>query len=63
MSSRIISSLLVALPTATLGFGGTTRAAIEVAKILFLLSLVLILIATLMNTKTPMREAPTKPNR
>lgn len=63
MSSRIISSLLVALPTATLSLGGTTRSAIEVAKILFLTSLVLVLIAALMKTKTPIRQGPTKPNR
>jgi uncharacterized membrane protein YtjA (UPF0391 family) len=55
MSSRFLSSLLVALPTAVLGFGGTTRAAVEVAKILFLTSVVLVLIAALMKTKTPLR--------
>lgn len=55
MSSRTISSLLVALPTAILGLGGTTRAAVEVANILFLTSVVLVLIAALMKTNTPVR--------
>ena len=55
MSSRIISSLLVTFPAAILGLGGTTRAAVEVAQILFLTSVVLVLIAALMKTKTPVR--------
>jgi len=55
MSSRIISSLLVALPVPVLGLGGTTRAAVEVAQILFLTSVALVLIAALIRTKTPVR--------
>ena len=43
----------IAITAAILGIGGTARGATEVAKILFLISAVLLLVASLIGRKTP----------
>jgi len=55
MFSRPITILLIALTAGILGFGGATAAAIGIAKMLFSVSLMLLLIASLIGRKTTIR--------
>ena len=50
-----IAVLITALIVGFLGFGGATATAVGIAKLLFFASIVLILIASLIGWKTPIR--------
>jgi len=55
--SRIVQFFLVAIIPSTPGFGGTATSAADFAKILFLVSVVLLLVASLVGRKRPIPQA------
>jgi uncharacterized membrane protein YtjA (UPF0391 family) len=50
MLNWVVTLLIIALIAAVLGFGGIAGAAVEIAKVIFFVAIVLFLIAVLMGT-------------
>jgi uncharacterized membrane protein YtjA (UPF0391 family) len=50
MLNLVVTLLIIALIAAVLGFGGIAGAAVEIAKIIFFVALVLFLIAAIFGT-------------